>query len=57
MREPSDEPAIRTLNIPTAEPLLYAIGPGFRPFPPGGRYLAADRARAAAQAVAAEGHT
>jgi len=52
-----DEPAIRALNIPTAEPLLYTMTPGFRPSPAGGRYLAPDRAHTAAQAVAAEGHT
>ncbi|MFG2639153.1 2,3-diphosphoglycerate-dependent phosphoglycerate mutase [Streptomyces sp. NPDC048362] len=51
-----DEPAIRALNIPTAEPLLYTRGPDLRPSPRGGRYLAPDRARTAAQAVAAEGH-
>ncbi|MEV7205332.1 MULTISPECIES: 2,3-diphosphoglycerate-dependent phosphoglycerate mutase [unclassified Streptomyces] len=51
-----DEPCIRTLNIPAAEPLLYTATPGLRLGPPGGRYLAPRRALAAARAVAAEGY-
>jgi 2,3-bisphosphoglycerate-dependent phosphoglycerate mutase len=51
-----DEPLIRTLNIPTAEPLLYTFTPALRPDPAGGSYLAPARAHAAALAVAAEGH-
>ncbi|MFF4910922.1 2,3-diphosphoglycerate-dependent phosphoglycerate mutase [Streptomyces sp. NPDC001260] len=51
------EPAVRALNIPTAEPLVYRLDPGLRPLSPGGSYLAPERAHAAAAAVAAEGHT
>ncbi|MFJ6076565.1 2,3-diphosphoglycerate-dependent phosphoglycerate mutase [Streptomyces sp. NPDC093065] len=51
-----DEPGIHDLNIPPAEPLVHTITPDLRPAPSGGRYLAPDRARAAARAVAAEGH-
>ncbi|MCL6671942.1 2,3-bisphosphoglycerate-dependent phosphoglycerate mutase [Streptomyces panaciradicis] len=51
-----DEPAVRALDIPTAEPLVHHLGPGLRPLVPGGSYLAPDRARAATAAVAAEGH-
>ena len=50
------EPALRALNIPTAEPLVYHLAPDLQPLPPGGSYLAPDRAHAAAMAVAAEGH-
>ncbi|MFJ5531041.1 2,3-diphosphoglycerate-dependent phosphoglycerate mutase [Streptomyces sp. NPDC093261] len=52
-----DESAVPALDIPTAEPLLYTVTPDVQPWPPGGRYLAPDRARVAAQAVAAEGHS
>ncbi|MGI3222689.1 2,3-bisphosphoglycerate-dependent phosphoglycerate mutase [Streptomyces sp. GTA36] len=51
-----DEPRIRALNIPTAEPLLYTVTSALGPAPAGGTYLAPARAHAAAQAVAAEGH-
>ncbi|MFE9503335.1 histidine phosphatase family protein [Streptomyces anthocyanicus] len=51
-----DEPGIHDLNIPPAEPLIHTVTPDRRPASSGGRYLAPDRACAAARAVAAEGH-
>jgi 2,3-bisphosphoglycerate-dependent phosphoglycerate mutase len=46
---------IAELNIPTGIPLLYDIGPDFRPKVPGGRYLDPQAAVAAAEAVRAQG--
>ena len=46
---------IAELNIPTGIPLLYDIGPDFRPEVPGGRYLDPQAAVAAAEAVRAQG--
>ena len=43
------------LNIPTGIPLVYQLGPDFRPLPPGGRYLDPAAAAAAAAAVASQG--
>ena len=46
---------IAELNIPTGIPLIYDIGPDFRPEVPGGRYLDPQAAVAAAEAVRAQG--
>ncbi len=46
---------IAELNIPTGIPLLYDIGPDFRPEVPGGRYLDPQAAMAAAEAVRSQG--
>jgi 2,3-bisphosphoglycerate-dependent phosphoglycerate mutase len=46
---------IADLNIPTGIPLIYDIGPDFRPAVPGGRYLDPQAAAAAAEAVRAQG--
>ncbi|GHJ41185.1 2,3-diphosphoglycerate-dependent phosphoglycerate mutase [Streptomyces sp. TS71-3] len=48
---------VEELNIPTGAPLLYTFDRDLRPLERGGRYLNPDRARVAAEAVAAEGHT
>ena len=50
----SDE-AIAELNIPTGIPLLYQLGEAFKPVVAGGRYLDADAAIAAAEAVKNQG--
>ncbi|MFG3527446.1 2,3-diphosphoglycerate-dependent phosphoglycerate mutase [Streptomyces sp. NPDC047917] len=47
---------VEHLNIPTAAPLLYGFDSELHPTVRGGRYLEPDAARAAAEAVAAEGH-
>ncbi len=46
---------ISELNIPTGIPLVYELDAGFRPLPPGGRYLDAEAAVSAAEAVRAQG--
>jgi 2,3-bisphosphoglycerate-dependent phosphoglycerate mutase len=46
---------IEQLNIPTGAPLRYDIDAEFRPLVRGGCYLEPQRAREAAEAVAAEG--
>jgi 2,3-bisphosphoglycerate-dependent phosphoglycerate mutase len=46
---------IAELNIPTGIPLVYELDAGFRPQPPGGRYLDPEAAVAAAEAVRAQG--
>jgi 2,3-bisphosphoglycerate-dependent phosphoglycerate mutase len=43
------------LNIPTGIPLVYELGPDFRPSGRGGRYLDPEAAAEAAAAVAAQG--
>lgn len=50
----SDE-AIASLNIPTGIPLVYELDENFAPITPGGKYLDADAAAAAIQAVANQG--
>jgi 2,3-bisphosphoglycerate-dependent phosphoglycerate mutase len=50
---PDDE--IAELNIPTGIPLVYELDAGFRPLPPGGRYLDPEAAAAGAEAVRAQG--
>ena len=50
----SDE-AIAELNIPTGIPLLYQLSEAFKPVVAGGRYLDADAAIAAAEAVKNQG--
>jgi 2,3-bisphosphoglycerate-dependent phosphoglycerate mutase len=52
-----DVSGIERLNIPTGEPLLYAVSDGGVPVPDSGRYLDPDSAREAALAVAREGGT
>jgi 2,3-bisphosphoglycerate-dependent phosphoglycerate mutase len=47
--------AISALNIPTGMPLVYEIDSGFRPAPPGGRYLDPETAAAAAERVRDQG--
>ncbi|MGW5115285.1 2,3-bisphosphoglycerate-dependent phosphoglycerate mutase [Streptomyces noursei] len=47
---------VEQLNIPTAAPLHYTFDAALRPTARGGRYLDPARAKAAAKAVAAEGH-
>jgi 2,3-bisphosphoglycerate-dependent phosphoglycerate mutase len=46
---------IAALNIPTGIPLLYELDDEFRPLVEGGRYLDADAAAQAAEAVANQG--
>jgi 2,3-bisphosphoglycerate-dependent phosphoglycerate mutase len=46
---------IAELNIPTGIPLVYELDAGFRPQPPGGRYLDPEAAAAGAEAVRAQG--
>ncbi|MEU6754883.1 2,3-bisphosphoglycerate-dependent phosphoglycerate mutase [Streptomyces sp. NPDC046685] len=50
------EHEVEDLNIPTGAPLHYAFDSAWRPTVHGGRYLDPAVARAAAEAVAAEGH-
>jgi 2,3-bisphosphoglycerate-dependent phosphoglycerate mutase len=50
-----DAAKTESLNIPTGEPLLYAVGRGGVPVPGSGRYLDPDSANEAALAVAGEG--
>lgn len=52
-----DDDEVGALNIPTGQPLRYSVGNQGQPLPRSGRYLDPDTARAAAQAVAAEGGT
>jgi 2,3-bisphosphoglycerate-dependent phosphoglycerate mutase len=52
-----DDFKIESLNIPTGEPLLYAVGERGVPVPGSGRYLDPDSANEAALAVAVEGGT
>jgi 2,3-bisphosphoglycerate-dependent phosphoglycerate mutase len=52
----SDE-AVRDLNIPTGQPLVYRFGADLRPENVGGHYIDAATARAAALALAHEGGT
>jgi len=47
--------AIAELNIPTGIPLVYELDDSFAPKAPGGRYLVADAAVAAAEAVKNQG--
>lgn len=51
-----DEPGIHDLNIPPAEPLIHTVTSDLRPPPPPAADTSPGRARAAARAVAAEGH-
>jgi 2,3-bisphosphoglycerate-dependent phosphoglycerate mutase len=46
---------IAALNIPTGMPLVYELDDDFSPVQPGGRYLDAEAAEAAAAAVANQG--
>ncbi|MEV7709667.1 2,3-bisphosphoglycerate-dependent phosphoglycerate mutase [Streptomyces sp. NPDC088270] len=50
------EREVENLNIPTGAPLLYRFDAALRPTVRGGRYAEPDAARAAAEAVAVEGH-
>lgn len=52
----SDE-AIRRLNLPTGQPLIYSLGTDGRPENSGGRYLDQTTAKAAALALSREGGT
>ncbi len=46
---------IAELNIPTGMPLVYELDEGFRPVPPGGRYVDPAAAARAAEAVRNQG--
>ena len=50
----SDE-AVVALNIPTGQPLRYDLDDDMKPTDPGGTYLDAAAAQAAAEAVANQG--
>lgn len=52
-----DPAQTEALNIPTGQPLRYAVDDDGRPHPRSGRYLDAPAARAAARKVAGEGGT
>ena len=51
-----DEQQVVGLNIPTGQPLRYDLDDDMRPTNPGGTYLDEAAARAAAEAVAQQGH-
>jgi hypothetical protein len=44
------------LNIPTGQPLRYDLDDDMHPTNPGGTYLDPEAAKAAAEAVAKQGH-
>jgi 2,3-bisphosphoglycerate-dependent phosphoglycerate mutase len=52
-----DDQAIRDLNLPTGQPLVYRFDSAAQPVPAGGRYLDAVTALAAAVTLANEGGT
>ncbi len=51
-----DEQQVVGLNIPTGQPLRYDLDDDMRPTNTGGTYLDEAAARAAAEAVAQQGH-
>lgn len=52
-----DDVALRELNIPTGQPLVYRFGDDLRPIVRGGEYLDGSTARAAALMLAKQGGT
>lgn len=52
-----EDDAVRQLNLPTGQPLVYGFDPDLRPVPAGGRYLDETSARAAGIVLAREGGT
>lgn len=52
-----NDEAIRQLNIPTGQPLIYTFGPDLQPEHSGGQYLDAVTAQAAASVLTHEGGT
>lgn len=52
-----EDDAVRALNLPTGQPLVYSFDPELKPVLPGGRYVDEASARAAAIVLAREGGT